>query len=198
VPALEDVVNSLLLRRIAREHRHLVIPILALAVLNVVLVVAFIVPLSRRVGNVTERTQLARNELSAARFAHKRVSDALHGKSQASEQLARFYNMVLPANLVDARRLVFPRLELMAKQSNLRATNTTVEHVSERDHALEELRIHMLLTGTYNGVRDFIQRLEHSKDFLVINRLVLKESDVEKAPLALQLELSTYFKEKAK
>jgi hypothetical protein len=191
-------VNNLLLRRIAREHRHLVIPILVLAVLNVVLVVAFIIPRSRRVGNVAERTQMAQNELATARFAHKRVSDALNGKSLASQQLDRFYHMVLPANLVDARRLVFPRLHQMAAQSHLHVTNTTTDHVSERDHALEELRIHMLLTGSYSSVRDFIQHLERSKEFLVINRLVLKESDLEKAPLALQLELSTYFKEPSK
>jgi Tfp pilus assembly protein PilO len=189
------VVNSTLLRRIAREHRHLAIPIVVLVAINAVLFAAFIFPLSRRVANVAERTQMAENELATARFAHKRVTDALNGKSQASQQLDRFYHSVLPANFVAARGLVNPRLQQMAQDARLTWTNTTFERVAERDHVLQQLRIHMTLTGNYDGIRAFIQRLEHSQEFLVINRIVLKESEVDNAPLALQVDLSTYYRE---
>jgi Tfp pilus assembly protein PilN len=191
----EAAVNRSLIRRIAGEHRGLVITIAVLIVLNVILLAAFIMPLSRRVNTVTERTQQARNERAAAQFAHKRVSDALSGKSQASQELVRFYRDVLPANLVAARRLVYPRLEQMAEKSGLRATNATFEHVKERDHTLQELRIQMTLTGSYRGVREFIQHLQQSREFLVVERVMLKEGDLETAPLSLQLELSTYYKE---
>jgi Tfp pilus assembly protein PilO len=173
-----------------------VIPIVVLIAVSVILLAAFIVPLSRRVGNVTERTQQARNERATAAFANKRVRDALNGKSQASQELTRFYRDVLPADLVAARRLVIPRLEQMAEKAGLKATNATFEQMKERDHTLRELRIHMNLTGSYASVRDFIQHLQHSPEFLVIDRIVLKESDVDKAPLALQVELSTYYREK--
>jgi hypothetical protein len=171
-----------------------VIPIAALIVLNVILLAAFIVPLSRRVSNVTERTQQARNEQATAEFAYKRVRDALTGKSQASEELVRFYRDVLPADFTSARRLLFPRLNQMAEKAGLKATNATFETVTERDNTLQELRVRMMLTGSYAGVREFIQQLQHTPEFFVIDRVVLKESDIDTAPLSLQLELSTFFK----
>jgi len=190
-------VNEPLIRRIAREHRHLVIPIVVLVALNAVLYGAFIFRLSRRVGNVTERTQQAENELATARFAHTRAAGALNGKSSASRDLDRFYRTVLPADLVAARRLVFPRLETLAEQANLRASNAAWDQVKERDRTLQELKIHMQLTGNYAGIRDFIHRLERSPDFVVIERVVLKEN-TDAAPLSLQIDLATYYKEEAR
>jgi Tfp pilus assembly protein PilN len=55
----------------------------------------------------------------------------------------------------------------------------------------------MTLTGSYGSVRDFIHRLEQSKDFLVIDRVVLKENNADDSQLSLQVDLSTYFKEQA-
>jgi hypothetical protein len=188
-------VNRPLLRRIVSEHRRVMIPIAALIALNVILLAAFIVPLSRRVSNVRERTQQAVLERQTAQVAHTRVSDALKRKSQASTQLTRFYHDVLPADLVAARRLLYPRLDQMAGKAGLRAANATFEQVKEHEHTLQQLRIHMMLTGSYAGVRDFIQQLQRSPEFLVIDRIVLKETDIDKAPLSLQLELSTYYKE---
>lgn len=194
---MNRAVNKALTGRVTRENRHLLIPIALLVVLNVVLYAAYIVPLSQRVGNVTERTQTAKNELAAATFANKRVASALEGKSQAAKQLDRFYHSVLPATLADARRMAYPRLELLARDAHLKPADTTLEPVKQRDRTLQELRIHMTLTGSYASVRDFIHRLEQSPEFFVIDRVVLKENSVDDAPLSLQVELSTYFKEQA-
>jgi hypothetical protein len=191
------VTNKRLLGRIARENRALLISLAVLVAVNVVLYAAVILPTSRRVGNVTERTQEARNDRAAAAFANKQVAAALNGKSQAARQLDRFYRMVLPATLVDARRMVEPRLDLLARDADLKASDMTSELVKDRNHTLQEWRIHMTLTGDYAAVREFIHRLERSPEFLVIDRVVLKESAVDAAPLSLQVDLSTYFKEKA-
>jgi hypothetical protein len=179
------------------EHRHLLTAIALLLALNAGLYVAYILPLSRKVSNVTERTQAARNGLAAARFANTRVANALNGKTRASQQLERFYDSVLPASVVDARRLAFPRLDLLAQESNLRANDGTFEVVNERTRTLRQLRIRMTLTGDYDGIREFIHRLERSPEFLVIDRIVLKENGLDEAPLSLQIELSTYYREQA-
>ena len=189
--------NRTLIRRIAHEHRHLVIPIVVLVALNAVLYGAFIFRLSRRVGNVTERTQQAELELKTARVAHTRAAGALNGKSEAARELDRFYRTVLPADLVAARRMVYPRLEEMADQADLRASTAAFEQVKERDRTLQELKIHMLLTGSYASIRNFIHRLERNPEFVVIERVVLKEN-TDAAPLSLQIDLSTYYKEEAR
>jgi Tfp pilus assembly protein PilO len=193
----EGAVNRPLIRRIAWEHRHLVIPIVVLMVLNAVLYGAVIFPVSRRVGNVTERRQQAANELASARFAHTRAAAALNGKSAAARELDRFYRTVLPTDLAAARHMVYPRLRTLAEQADLRAINTAFDQVKERDHTLQELKIHMQLTGSYAGIRDFIHRLERNPEFVVIERVVLKEN-ADAAPLSLQIDLATYYKEEAR
>jgi hypothetical protein len=190
-------VRGSLSRRILQEHRTLVLSIAVLLVLNVIVFAAFIYPLSRRVSSVTERTQAADRELAAARLAHLRAERALTGKSQASHELDTFYKTVLPSDMPSARRLVYPRLEQMAREADLRATGSNLEYVDEKGHTLRQLKVHMELTGSYQGVRDFIHRLERAPEFLVIERVQLRENKTDDAALTLQLDLSTYFKEPA-
>ena len=185
---------GVLLRRAAREHRALVTLIGVLAVINIGLYAAVIYPLSRQVDNVSERTDAANTELAAAQLARTRASSALTGTSQASKDLELFYRDVLPVNLTAARRIVFPRLEQIARQAGLQAQSANADLATDREQALTHLLIKMELTGSYRAVRDFIHRLERASEFLAIQRIALQESNEESAPLTLQLELATYYK----
>jgi Tfp pilus assembly protein PilO len=184
----------MLLQRAAREHRALVTLIGALVVVNLGLYAAAIYPLSRQVASVSERTQAADTELAGAQLARTQAAAALTGTSQASSDLERFYRDVLPPDLTAARRIVYLRLEQIARQAGLQAQSSNTELVTEREQVLTRLRIQMALTGNYRAVRDFIHRLERASEFLVIQGVALQESDDESAPLALQLQLATYYK----
>ena len=116
---MNDVLRRPLLRRAAREHRKALIAIGALLLLNVGVYLAVIRPLAGRVSGVTERTQIAEGELAAARLVQSRASAALTGKSRASRELDVFYHEVLPVSLPAARRLFYPRLDVMARQAGL-------------------------------------------------------------------------------
>jgi len=186
---------TVLVRRAAREHRVLVTLIAVLVVVNVALYAAAIYPFSRQVASVSERTLDAEMELAAAQLARTRAAGALSGTSQASMDLELFYRDVLPADLTAARRVIWPRLQQIARQAGLQAQSSNAGLATDREQALTQLLIKMELTGSYRAVRDFIHRLERASEFLVIQRVALQESNEESAPLTLQLDLATYYKE---
>jgi Tfp pilus assembly protein PilO len=185
---------TVLVRRAAREHRVLVTLIAVLVVVNVALYAAAIYPFSRQVASVSERTLDAEMELAAAQLARTRAAGALSGTSQASMDLELFYRDVLPADLTAARRVIWPRLQQIARQAGLQAQSSNAGLATDREQALTQLLIKMELTGSYRAVRDFIHRLERASEFLVIQRVALQESNEESAPLTLQLDLATYYK----
>ena len=93
-----------LVRRVAAEHRRLLIPLSIALVVNALAYGLLVYPLSQRVANVAERDQAAEQALAAARREHGQASGALTGKARASAELTTFYSDVLPQNLAGARR----------------------------------------------------------------------------------------------
>jgi hypothetical protein len=192
---MSDRLQPVVWRRIAREQRAIVIPLLILVVVNVLVYAAFIYPLSRRVNTVTERTQAAERELTNARLAHMRAASALMGRAEASQEIETFYGKVLPVDHPAARRMFFPRLQAAAREVRVRAESVDSEvRTPGRDETLTQMRVRMDLTGTYGAIREFIHRLEHAEDFLVIDGLELSDTAGSSAVLTVRIALSTYFR----
>jgi Tfp pilus assembly protein PilO len=181
--------------RVFAEHRGIVIPLVALLAVNVLVYAFFIYPLSQRVSTVAERTQAAESELAAARVERAQASGTLTGKARAAEALQTFYTRVLPVSLASAQRLVYPRLELIAREVDLQHVRTTVKLQTDRDLILTRLEIQMSLTGSYRDIRRFIHELEQASEFVVIEKVTLKEETAEEGDvLNVALELATYYK----
>ena len=179
--------------RIAREQRLLLVPLVLLLAVNVIVYAGFIYPLSRRVSNVAERTQAAETELATARLAQVRASMALKGRSEASEEIDAFYRDVLPADQPAARRMMF-RLQRLARETRVRASSIDSDVLEPtRDQTLSQMRIQMDLTGSYRAIREFIHRLEHTEDFLLLEELDLSDAQ-DAGTLTVRIALSTYFR----
>jgi Tfp pilus assembly protein PilO len=52
----------------------------------------------------------------------------------------------------------------------------------------------LTLSGSYDNIRAFIYDLETAPEFVVIDNIVLGEGADSNAPLALSVELSTYYR----
>lgn len=183
-----------LLRRVAREHRRLLLPILIAIAVNVVLYAAVVYPMADRVANV-ERTSLeAQNDLRAARAEFDRVNGTVTGKDKAAQELSTFYGSVLPQGFVGARRLTTLRLQQLARDADLDYGRIAVQPVVLPDSTLTQLRIQMDLAGTYANMRGFIHGLEVSPDFVVIDNISLSEGADEGGTLVVNMELSTYYR----
>jgi hypothetical protein len=63
-----------------------------------------------------------------------------------------------------------------------------------RNSPLERLAVDYSLEGSWNDVRQFIYEIETGPDFLVIDNVGLSEAEGGNAPLALALQISTYFR----
>jgi hypothetical protein len=189
--------GSASLRRILGEHRRIVIPLVIVLLANALVYAAIVYPLQQRVGSVSERTQEAEAELLEARRLHALAAGTLTGKTRAAEELERFYGEILPADWASARRLAHPRLDQLARQANLRPSDFTMDVRRDRDETLTQLGIEMTLTGPYAGIRRFVHQLEQATEFVVIDRVVLREDFNDDQVLTVRLELSSYYRDDA-
>jgi Tfp pilus assembly protein PilO len=190
----DDVYGGTLTQRVIREHRRVVLPLAAALAVNVVVYAAVVYPLSQRVANIEQRDRTAEEQLGAARRDHAQATGTLTGKDRAAAELATFYKDVLPSDLAGARRLTQLRLAQLARQSNLKFVRATFEPVNESKRTLTQLRIEMVLSGTYSDVRAFIHQLETASEFVVVDNIELGQG-AEGGALSVTLHLSTYYRD---
>lgn len=183
-----------LFRRILKEHRRIIVPLLALLVVDVLAYVLLVYPLAQRVANVTDRTRAAEQALAAARRDYAQASGTLTGKSRASTELATFYKDVLPANLSEARQQTHLRLAQLARDAHLRYVRETTDLEQPRGSNLTRLKIQLELSGTYADIRSFVHALETSPEFVVIDNLELTQEPDSENILTVKVELSTYYR----
>jgi Tfp pilus assembly protein PilO len=190
--------GSLLVRRVVGEHKRTIVVLASLLVLNIIVFVAVVYPLSQRVANIEQRDQSAEQALAAARADYAQANGTLTGKAQAATELQTFYTDVLPTGLAGARAATHLRLPQLARQSGLRYERSTTKDVERRDSTLRRLEIEMILSGSYADMRTFIHQLETSPEFVVIDNVSLGEDDVDTGGLVVTLKLSTYYRDVAK
>ena len=190
----DDLHRETLTQRVFREHRRVVLPLAVALGVNLVVYVAAVYPLSQRVANIQERDRTAEEQLLAARRDHAQATGTLTGKDRAAAELATFYKDVLPQDLAGARRLTQLRLAQLAREAKLKFVRATFEPVTEGKRTLTQLRIEMVLSGTYADVRAFIHDLETAPEFVVVDNIVLGQG-AEGGPLIVTLHLSTYYRD---
>jgi hypothetical protein len=185
--------QATLARRVFAENRKPIIWLAAGLALNVVIYAFGVYPLAQRVANVSQRNDTAAQALAAARQENEQASGALTGKDQAMTKLAKFYTEVLPPTLASARQLTHLRLAQMARTHGLRYGRAQSEPIPGKESKLTQLKVELSLGGSYAGVRAFLHDLETAPQFVVIDNVVLAESDADDR-VELTLALSTYYR----
>ncbi len=179
--------------RIFAEKRSLILPIAVAAVLNVVIYAVVIYPRTSSAGALEQRAQYAAMARARATADLADVDAMRTGQERATQQLARFYDSVLPKGQEGARRITYRRLATLADESNLDYDSRTISIKVDRESALERMNVTMVLEGEYRDVRRFIHTLEIATEFVVIERIGLIQGEAN-APLTLTVLLATYYK----
>jgi hypothetical protein len=182
-----------LLQRVLREKRSILLPLFVALLVNIAVYALVVRPLGVRSATAADRAEAAAASLKAAEADRDAARALVSGKTLAEQELATFYDKILPPDLSAARRLTYAALPALARRANVKydASHTTVEPV--KNQRLGRLRISMVLEGDYDSVRRFIYELETTPAFVIIDDVTLAQNDATK-PLALSLELSAYFR----
>ncbi len=192
--ALYTVGSEVPFGRVVREHRRVLVPLAAVLVINVIVLVAVVLPLRQSVQTGDERARTSLAALSAAAEDFKSAEATRDGQGQATKDLERFYKDVLPADASAARRLTNLKLGQMVRQHDVNFQRNLSSPESNDKSELERLKISYSLSGNWEDIRMLIHDIETGPDFVVIDNVGLQEGADSNAPLSLTLELSTYYR----
>jgi hypothetical protein len=187
-------VSRTLLTRVLAEWRRVIVPLAVILGVNVLVYALGVYPLAQRVANVEERNRRAADTLAEARKDFEAARNTLVGKERAETELVTFYRDLLPTGESGVRRLVYPRLSQLARQSGLSAPNWKYEIAPLQDSTLSQATIDMVLRGPYSAVRTFLYQLETAPEFLVTQDVSLAEGSESETELVLTIQLVTYFR----
>jgi Tfp pilus assembly protein PilO len=181
------------LSRVIREHRAALAPLAIVLVINIIVLIAVVLPLSQRVSANESRAAAADRALAAANVEFKRAEALRDGKARASTDLETFYKDVLPAGVAAARRMTHLQFQQKAREHGLQYQRGSTTEEQIRGSRLDRLTVTMTLSGNYDDIRSLLYDLETAPDFFVIDNVMLTEGGDSDA-LALELEVSTYFR----
>lgn len=182
------------LRRITRDKRSAILPLVLLGVGNLAVYLLGVAPLKARVSAAERRAEQVAAEMGAAARQFEQARATVEGRSKATEQLRRFYEDVLPPDQAAARRLTYLDLARLANSAGLRVSRRTQSLDQARGSQLVRLDTSMALEGRYENVREFLYDIETASDFVVITDVALARDEQQSAVLMLTLGIATYFR----
>jgi Tfp pilus assembly protein PilO len=188
------------LRPLLLERRIVILPLAVALLANAAIFGLVVYPSSGRVARAEQQEQVARQELAAAQREFASAARTQHDKVKAEEDLQKFYNDVLPADMAGARRATYLHLAQLAKDAGLQYQRRLEESQEPRKGesgtaaVLARFDITMVLEGDYEGVRQFLRDVEASDGFIVIDNIGLAEGPDRGSALVLTVELSTYYR----
>jgi len=183
-----------LARRIFVEKRALIIPVAVGVLLNIAAYLFVVRPLALKSAGVADRAIAARQALTLAERDLAAARALVTGTSRADEELATFYEQVLPADQNSARRLTYLSIYHLARKMNVKFLDRKTEvETPKRDARVGRWKIRTELQGDYENLRQFIYALESAPEFVIIDDVTLSQNDAAK-PLTLTIELSSYYR----
>jgi hypothetical protein len=181
-------------KRILVEKRALIIPLALGVIANIAGYVLVVYPLGVSSVGAADRAAAAAQTLKAAERDVAGARALVAGKSRADEELATFYEKVLPSDQSAARRLTYASLPTLARKANVKFLDrrTDVEPLV-KDTRLGLLKVRTQFQCDYESFRQFIFALESAPEFVIIDDVTIAQNDPAK-PLTLTLQLSTYYR----
>jgi Tfp pilus assembly protein PilO len=182
-------------KRVIVEHRRWLTPVGILLAINIVVLVAVVLPLRQSVQSSAAHAEASAGALREAMADMADAEATRDGQARAASDLQRFYAEVLPTSFTTARRITIKMAQLARSHDVAFQSSATTPEVL-RDSTLERLHVNYMLSGDWDDIRQFIYEIETGPDFVVIDNVQLAESEAN-STLSLTLDLSTYYKVQA-
>ena len=181
-------------RRIVQENRRVVYILAAALVINAALYALVVYPLSKRVTSGEQEAGESTRALVAARKTFDSARGTVSGKKEADVELVKFYEDVLPPDLSGARRVLYPRLDQLARKANLTLGAYRFHLDANAIGDLRKISMTMNLTGDYSSVRRFIHELETAPEFLVLESVAVTAAAEGDRRLNVIAQVATYYR----
>ena len=180
--------------RVLADHRRWLVPAGIVLAINVIVLLAVVLPLRQAVQSGSSRADASAQSLREAMADLKEAEATRDGQTQASADLDRFYAEVLPSNFATARRMTGLKMAQLARAHDVDFQSGAASTEELRDSTLERLHVNYALTGDWDDIRQLIYEIETGPDFIVIDNVQLTEGSESNAPLSLTLDMSTYYR----
>jgi hypothetical protein len=182
-------------RRVIREHRQYLWPLAAALLINLVVYAFVVYPLGVKSATAVDRAAAAEGVLTSAERDMAAATALVKGKTTAEQELATFYQKVLPPSLDAARRLTYAKLPALARKANVkfeeRRSDVDQQQQRQKNTRLGRLQTRIVLEGDYESLRQLLYELETTPEFLIVDDVGVTQAEANKA-LTLTLDVSTY------
>ncbi len=177
---------------IRQASRDLAIVFVAILALNLGFYVLSVRPRLQEYRSLTEENEPRARELERREAARRARETYRRALGQAEEDLGILRRDVLSTR---SRRLIEVQAEVdrLAQLFNVVSEQVNYENEILEDEGLERMWMTIPLQGGYANLRKFIQAVESSDKFLVIERVALVEGEEGGVLLQLNITLATYF-----
>lgn len=184
-----------LVRRVFKERRALVLPLMVFLLANVAVLALGVFPLARSVAGLKEGEVEALAARGQALKLETAAKAALQSKDRAETELRQFYGQILPADVQAASQLTYSWLDRVARESGVEFARSTFKEDEMRESRLKRWTAKAKLVGDYANVRKFLYAVETAEEFVIIEEVGLSQIEATRGGELLELELSlaTYF-----
>lgn len=183
-------------RRLKFDIRQAGRPILLVLLVWFLLCAAFYLVLARpqvqRYRHLVENSEPQRQALAARRAEVELRETYLEGLQKAERDLTHLREEVLSTREL---RLVAVQRELarLCDQFNIDLQTVTMDHNDLLDEELDRMVMVVPLQGGYANLRKFLQAVESSEEFLLVEKVGLGKGKEGGVMLQLNITLATYF-----
>jgi hypothetical protein len=184
-------------RRVIQEHRRYLWPLMAALLINLAVYAFVVYPLGVKSATAVDRAAAAAGVRVAAERDMAAAAALVKGKTTAEQELATFYQKVLPPSLDAARRLTYAKLPALARKANVkfeeRRSDIDLLQQRQKNTRLGRLQTRIVLEGDYESLRQLLYELETTPEFLIVDDVGVTQLEATKA-LTLTLDVSTYYR----
>ncbi len=178
-----------------REKRSLLIVLGVLLAINVAFFLTYRVRYQQRIQALDVTLDQANAALEAARSRKAAAEQTLTGYKSTTADIQRIYNEVWST---PQRRLTSMILEIRDLENRSRMvprSTSFTQQVEKKEFGTRAMTMNFMVRGTYAQVRQFINLLELSQNFVVIDQIMLADPTDETQLLNLNIQIKTLFHE---
>lgn len=170
--------------------RRLLRPLLILLGYNAIVFAVYTLPRSMRAQSIKARVETLRAEAERERATVAQLRQRVEALRANTKDTERLYREVLGDRGKDLVPTI-EEVEKIASDLGLKPLNRSFDHARVAGLPLVRTVIHMPLRGTYSQLVSFLDRVERSKRFLVVDQVSLREQGGQ---ADLTVAVATYFR----